>query len=96
MDNFKKSFIAFLLVASTTAFAYYSPLAPQKVNGCYQISNARELHGFAAIVNGSRQFERATRATTMSMASACLRLAPCSKSRAISSTKLPGGRRWIR
>lgn len=58
MDNFKKSFIAFLLVASTTAFAYYSPLAPQKVNGCYQISNARELHGFAAIVNGSRQFER--------------------------------------
>lgn len=37
---------------------WYEVKEPKKVNGCYQISNAQELYGFAYIVNGLDGFEQ--------------------------------------
>lgn len=45
-----------LLCTSATAAATITPEQPEYKNGCYQISNAAELYGFAAIVNGDINF----------------------------------------
>lgn len=51
--------LALMAVACVLSFAAPTPIAPQKVDGCYQISNANELYGFAAIVNGTLSEGRA-------------------------------------
>lgn len=46
---------AFFAVMASAA-ATITPKKPSKVSGCYQISDAEELYGFASIVNGSEGF----------------------------------------
>ena len=45
-----------LSCAFATAATTITPEQPEYKNGCYQISNAAELYGFAAIVNGDINF----------------------------------------
>ena len=45
-----------LSCAIATAATTITPEQPEYKNGCYQISNAAELYGFAAIVNGDINF----------------------------------------
>jgi uncharacterized repeat protein (TIGR02543 family) len=58
----KRSALAFAAVLfaafSANASNSITPEAPEKLNGCYQISNAEELYGFAAIVNGTHNFTK--------------------------------------
>ena len=58
----KRSALAFAAVLfaafSANASNSITPEAPEKLNGCYQISNAEELYGFAAIVNGTHGFTK--------------------------------------
>lgn len=46
-------FFLFLFVSLTDAAVTITPVAPSKLDSCYQISSAEELYGFAAIVNGN-------------------------------------------
>jgi Listeria/Bacterioides repeat len=52
---------AFFAVMASAA-ATITPKKPSKVSGCYQISDAAELYGFASIVNGTDGFKRDTAA----------------------------------
>ena len=45
-----------LLAVTANAALTITPKSPSKVSGCYQISDAGELYGFAAIVNGTDGF----------------------------------------
>ena len=45
-----------LLAVTADAALTITPKSPSKVSGCYQISDAGELYGFAAIVNGTDGF----------------------------------------
>ena len=47
---------AFFAVMANAAVTI-TPKMPSKVSGCYQISDAAELYGFASIVNGTDGFE---------------------------------------
>ena len=44
-------------VEFNTVEAHITPTIPKLVDGCYQISNADELYGFAAVVNGTDSTE---------------------------------------
>lgn len=46
------TFVGFLFVALSANAATITPKTPALVDSCYQISDAAELYGFAAIVNG--------------------------------------------
>lgn len=52
---------AFFAVMASAAVTI-TPKKPSKVSGCYQISDAEELYGFASIVNGTDGFKRDTAA----------------------------------
>lgn len=52
---------AFFAVMANAAVTI-TPKMPSKVSGCYQISDAAELYGFASIVNGTDGFKRDTAA----------------------------------
>ena len=52
----------FLFVSLTAASVTITPKMPSKVSGCYQISDAEELYGFASIVSGTDGFKRDTTA----------------------------------
>ena len=45
-----------VLCTFASAATTITPVQPNLKNGCYQISNASELYGFAAIVNGDPEF----------------------------------------
>ena len=54
-----------VLAFATVLFATFSvnassitPRAPKTSGGCYEITNAAELYGFAAIVNGTDGFAK--------------------------------------
>jgi uncharacterized repeat protein (TIGR02543 family) len=47
-----------LLAVTADAAPTITPKSPSKVSGCYQISDAAELYGFASIVNGTDGFRR--------------------------------------
>ena len=53
-------FVSFLFLFASLANAAVTitPKMPSKVSGCYQISDAAELYGFASIVNGTDGFRR--------------------------------------
>ena len=58
----KKCYAALLFLA-IGAFAAITPALPSTdANGCYLISNAEELYGFAAVVNGSNGMTRNAKA----------------------------------
>ena len=61
-----KSRLIFCMVLAFAGFAVaattITPVQPTLKNGCYEISNAAELYGFAAIVNGSDGFTKDTTA----------------------------------
>ena len=50
------SVIFFAFAVLCHAATTITPVQPTLKNGCYQISNAAELYGFAAIVNGADDF----------------------------------------
>ena len=61
--------ILFILASCAIVGAKVNPIAPVVKNGCYTISTADELYGFAAIVNGTLKDGRAAES------SACGKLA---------------------
>ena len=52
ISRYLLSVSAALLIGGVATAATITPVTPTKSNGCYQISTAAELYGFAEIVNG--------------------------------------------
>ena len=52
ISRYLLSVSAALLAGTAAIAASITPVTPTQLNGCYQISTAEELYGFAEIVNG--------------------------------------------